>query len=291
MKQRILSLLLLLALCLSACGTSAPAGDGGGSQSAPKVPELKMEDIAWSVEGGIVDGQRMLMLECTNNSPYTIAELSLSFSEKDDLTDEQKENFYQDLTDTLPLKQEDLDELRERPIGMSAQTTRLLRPGQTDDHTSLCYYEGVFYVQSADQYELVQPDIAAIDYVADGRLYTMYYDFVSQKADYDPDSESAVYWPDNDLTQLIPQPESEYIKDFISGEDQFYVFVHGMDGAAIDAYLAQCKEAGFTQDDGSYGNVSKLKNADGYRLELCPDPEAAILQLQLERPEETVEAK
>ena len=285
MKKRVLTLFLLLTLCLSACGTSAPS-DGGSTESAePQIPELHMEDIVWNVDSGIVDGQRRVMLDLTNHSPYPIVEMMLTFAEKPDVTDEQRESYYQDLRKALELDDEETNELRQMPIGMNAQLSRMLRPNEVDTRTPLCYYEGLYYVLSMDHCDMVQPDIATVRYIADGQLCTMYYDFVNQKADLDLTTEPAVYWPDGPLTQLLPKPESECIEDFLSGDDHLSVYVHGKTPADAEAYIAQCKEAGFTRDNGSYSDVCKLVNDDGYELTIDPNEDENKMEIDLRAPE------
>ena len=56
-----------------------------------KQSKINIEDIDWKVKQGIVDGDRYALLDYTNNTPYTITHFELTFEEKDDLKEEDKE--------------------------------------------------------------------------------------------------------------------------------------------------------------------------------------------------------
>ena len=56
-----------------------------------KQSKINIEDINWKVRQGIVEGDRYALLDYTNNTPYTITHFELTFEEKDDLKEEDKE--------------------------------------------------------------------------------------------------------------------------------------------------------------------------------------------------------
>lgn len=107
MKRKMCALLLGLCLVsLSACGSKKESNDSdsasiskqeesneaGGDNSTKE--EINIEDIVWNVDEGIVDGKRYILLDYTNNTPYTIAGFDITFKEKSDITEEEKSTFY-----------------------------------------------------------------------------------------------------------------------------------------------------------------------------------------------------
>ena len=92
---------LLLGLCLfsvSACGdkTASTSSIDSASKQEEEAEEtgnnssakdnIKIEDISWNVDEGIVDGERYILLSYINNTKYTIAGFEIQFTEKSDIT-------------------------------------------------------------------------------------------------------------------------------------------------------------------------------------------------------------
>ena len=80
--------------CFSGCGSSETTNNPGGSTTKEKI---NIEDISWKVDEGIVDGDRYVLLNYTNNTQYTITNFELTFKEKTSVTEEEKANFYSDI--------------------------------------------------------------------------------------------------------------------------------------------------------------------------------------------------
>lgn len=54
------------------------------------------------------------MLDYTNNSNCTIVDFELSFKAKNDITDKEKEKFYQDIQKSFEFSDDDMSELKEK---------------------------------------------------------------------------------------------------------------------------------------------------------------------------------
>ena len=87
----IVAVMLILAMCLVGCGSNEKINKPDGSDTVQE--KLNIEDIAWSVNEGIVDGDRYVLLNYTNNTKYTIASFGITFKEKSGVTEEEKSKF------------------------------------------------------------------------------------------------------------------------------------------------------------------------------------------------------
>lgn len=71
--------------------------------------------------------------------------------------------------------------IKEETIGMNTSVERLVKEGDEVSNVPCHYFSGIYYLKDKAHLELMQPDIATIEFVSNGRLYTEYYDFKSQK--------------------------------------------------------------------------------------------------------------
>lgn len=74
---------------LTGCNNGNNSSDGTKSKKIP----IKIEDIAWSVEEEIVEGEREVVFSYTNNTKYTIGDMEIKFTLKDGITDEELKVF------------------------------------------------------------------------------------------------------------------------------------------------------------------------------------------------------
>lgn len=280
-------LVAFVAVALVSCGGSE--GSGGTSEVKSKVD---IEDIAWQVDTSVVDGERCVMFEYTNNSKYTITGLKISFVEKEDVTEEQLNAFYEYMIKKFELSDEEQTELKENGVGMNTESERIVKSGETASNIELNYYDGYYGVENIDHYDLVEPDIATYSYIDENKIYTVNYDFKADKYTVEQDIKTAVYWPSSEIAKLIPQPEAEVIENELdNGETSFFVEVRGVDKAALDEYVAQCKEKGFTVNATSYDGDYTAKNAEGYNLIIMYYEDDLTMDINLTAPasEETSE--
>ena len=85
-----------------------------------------LNPIDWKVKQGIVDGDRYALLDYTNNTPYTITHFELTFEEKDDLKDEDKEKFYKHIKDVVNADDEGMEEIKNKKIEFYAKSNRIV---------------------------------------------------------------------------------------------------------------------------------------------------------------------
>ena len=262
-----LFLVILMMGSLYACNSSKD-----GSTPAEDIEEesnaIEMKDIAWNVDEGIIDGDRYVLLDYTNNTEYTISSLEITFTEKPGVTDEEKEAFYTDIKEKFDFSDEDIAELKGKDISMHAETELVVNPGEKGEDAHCYYYSGFFYVKDIDHYKLVEPDIATIKYIDDDRIFTTYYDFASKEFSVEDDTVEAYQWTETELGKKIPKPEVKVLEAGIDDEDTFMFDAYGMSLDEFNAYVEECKALGYTVDENSYEGFYSADNAEGYNVYL-----------------------
>lgn len=283
------STLTALALASVLCVTplvSACAGGGGGETSAvsnedttaveqkqEQEPEqepsrkaaendsIKIDEIDWTVDESVIDGSRDVAFSYTNNSPYSIFDLKLEFTQRADVTEEDRavfdgvyENKY---WDTEP---EDL-----YVVGYGRQYTE---PGESTDPYWLSLCGTYTEVDSMEQYSLMEPSLMTIDYVGDdGKVYEEYYDFKTDKYSQSrKGGRSAVSWSDSELASMVPTVSSPVVTVDYDSEGMFSFKAADMSLDDYDSYVTQCKEKGFTDDSYESSGYYRASNEDGYEV-------------------------
>ena len=140
----ILAVVLSMSVCFAGCGSSETTNDTGSSTAKEKI---NIEDISWKVDEGIVDGERYVLLNYTNNTQYTLTNFELTFKEKAGITEEEKENFYSDIQEKFEASDEDMEDIKSQPISMHAETDRVVNPGESVSNINCYYYGGSFYLK------------------------------------------------------------------------------------------------------------------------------------------------
>ena len=127
-----------------------------------KQSKINIEDIDWKVRQGIVDGDRYALIYYTNNTPYTITHFELTFEEKDDLKEEDKEKFYKHIKDVVNADDEGMEEIKNKKIEFYAKSNRIVNKNKTVKNQRVYYYSGIYYLQDASYINLADPSTATI---------------------------------------------------------------------------------------------------------------------------------
>lgn len=285
---------LAVAAALAGCGGGTPStGEGPVSSATPaatQTPEMiSMDDIPWSVEEGIVDGDRYMLVSYTNQSPFVITEFSLQFTQKDTVTEEQKTAFLDELQQNFEFDDALMDTLRDDPIAMHTDTPKIVEPGQTMAQDYCYYYAGSYYVKNAAHYDLVQPDIATVRYIQNNQLCTVSYDFRSGKYTMDPELQEAVQWSETPLGDRIPKPDAPVIEVNEDDEDRFEFEAYGVSLDEFDAYVEQCQTLGYTVDPNSYEGYYSATSAEQYEIRLSYYDSDESMDVTVSAPDEPVQ--
>ena len=269
-------------MCFAGCGNDKISNNPSSNSIKKKI---NIEDIAWNIDEGIVDGDRYVLLSYTNNTKYTITDFKITFKEKSGITEEEKSSFCADIQSIFEASDEDMEEVRNRPISMHAEANRVLNPGESVSNINCYYYEGYFYLKNIAHYNLVTPDIATLKYVDEDKIFTVYYDYSSKKYSTEAETETAYQWSQTDLGSKIPKPDVKVVEGGRDDEDIFMFDAYGLSLEQFNAYVEECKELGYTVNPSSYGGFYSADNTEGYNVYLYYDEEDYSMSGTISAPE------
>ena len=294
---------LVIMSMLAACGYfTGTGGQTGADHSVGEVVNLQqetqaaqsqknsspvhMEDIRWSVGEDVADGERYVLMEVANDSPYTIVSFKLEFRERPGLTDEQKEQFLDGIREQLwddTDFADDYDWLTDKPLSMNSETGRLLHTGESVTGVYCNYYDLLFEMRHIEHYDMLEPDIATIRYIDGSEVRTEYYDFASGNYSDDRLSEPTQNWTDKEIGSVIPKPEAEYLECYTLDYEEWMSFIaHGWSMEQFNAYVEQCKQAGFKLDSMEYEGMYDADAASGYSINMFYDKDDGIAEVAVE---------
>lgn len=263
-------------IALAGCSTTAgqgpvSAGQGNAAQTESAVladNAITIDQIDWTVQEEIIDGSREVGFSYINNSDYPIVSVSIEFTQRADVTDEQRAVFdgmYAEDSDYIPPVEAD-------ELYVSAENEHYVAPGEEADPW-VCALSYSVTDLTMEQYELMEPNMALIRYIGDdGNIYHEYYDFINDAYELDEDDTEETItsdtWPTSDLAQLMPQMEAAAITIESDEEESFEVRAYGVTEDDFEEYIQQCKDAGFDTVEDESGMSSTLRNADGYVVDI-----------------------
>ncbi|WP_286338574.1 DUF6591 domain-containing protein [Bacteroides acidifaciens] len=236
--------------------------DEGAADNAPKGEDLKIEDIDWSVEESILDGERILSFNYTNNTPYTILDVEMEFKQKEGVSVEQLKAFEEVSEHT----DEELSELY-----ILGYNRKIAEPGETVTE-SPCAVDGTYlWAESMGLYELMDPDMVSIAYIGhDDKAYAKYYDFKTQKySDSTEGGQDIHEWSESEISSLLPKCEARVVKISDDEDDSFSFKAYGVSREEYQSYVELCKEKGFV--DNEYDKSYQASNDDGYEVSIYYD--------------------
>lgn len=239
------------------------------------------------MDQGIVDGEKYVLLDYTNNSKYTVTDFEMTFKEKGSVTEEDKENFYNEIKDKFSMSDDDISELKQRDISMHAETEKIVEPGESAKNINCYYYSGIYYLKDINHFNLVEPDVATIKYINDNKIYTSYYDFSTKKYSEDENTEEAYYWTTSELGTKIPKPDVKVVKKYISDNENSFGFeAYGLSLDQFNEYVDKCKQLGFTVDESSYEGYYSADDKDGYNVYLSYKEDDDYMTVTIDAPSE-----
>ena len=261
------AIILVMTVCFVGCSSGKTTNNSNSSNSTPKQ-DININDISWNVDEGIVDGDRYVVLNYTNNTQYTIAEFEIKFKEKSDITEEERKSFHSYIKKNFDVSDEDMEEILSHPISMHAETKKVVNPGDSVSNIRCFYFTGSYSIKDISHYNLVEPDMATIKYINDNKIFTVYYDYGSKKYSTEENSEIAYQWSQTDLGNKIPKPDVKMIEAGRDDESDFTFDAYGLSLDQFNDYVEKCKELGYTVEPKSFEGFYSADNAKGYNVRL-----------------------
>ena len=149
-----------------------------------KTNELDFNDISWEAYYGVDNNKRYMLMDIENNSNYVITDIEFTYVEKDNVTDEERTAFIENLAELFKMSVEELHDWNYDKIEFSANYDEDINPSQSVT-THFYYLHGIYYLMDEDQFNLSVPDYVEIEYIADdNKIHTTYYDFRTNKQRY-----------------------------------------------------------------------------------------------------------
>ena len=258
----------------------------------PEETQVNIEDVDWAVEEKIIDEERQTVFGYTNNSPYPIVEVSVVFAEKEGLATEERYAVYEEISDALDLSDEELEELKDRPISVTATAEVLAQPGETKGNAYLYYFDGLFSLLNKEHYQVLDPDMATIRFLHENEIHTEYYDFRSGSYSTEAETEPATYWSESPLAEQVPVPESIVIQESGRDDEECFMFrAWGFSLEKFNEYIEQCKEKGFSQEPAEYEGFYSADNAEGVNIYANYEKENERISVIVSAPEEEADAE
>lgn len=279
----ILAVILSLVMSLAGCSNGGKSRKPDGSSAIQE--KINIEDISWSVAEGIVDGERYVLLNYTNNTDYTITSFEITFKEKSDITEEEKSKFYSDIQKKFEASDEEMEELKGQVISMHSESGKITNPGESVSNANCYYYGGSYYLKEIKHYDLVEPDIATIKYIEEDKIITLYYDYISQQYFTESEAEVAYQWSQTDLGSRIPKPNVKVLKSGRNDEAVFMFDAYGLSLDQFSAYVGECKNLGYTVEQKSFEGFYSADNADGFNVYLNYDEDEHAMSGIVSAPE------
>lgn len=281
---------IALSVCLTACGGAPSGGSDGVSTGQTQAANgaipgeddsIKIDEIEWSVGENVISGNRMLSLSYTNNSPFTILEFDIEFTQREDVTDEQRSVFDEIYADPDWAPDETPEELY-----ITSYNYHYVPAGQKADPIP-CSIQGITS-PTMDQYDLMEPSIARIKYVGgDGKVYTEFYDFLNDSYSLEEGYTEDVIteWPDNELAKLIPEIEAPTVLKAYESDGYYSIEAFGLELDSFDAYVSTCKDAGFNVIDYESETTYRAQNEDGYEIDVSYNEYSDSVHISIDAPE------
>lgn len=257
---------------LTSCGNDTVGESGAANKDTTDVVkvevdekmELKVEDIDWRVEESILDGEKFLSLNYTNNSEYTIMDVEITFKQKGGLTGEQLSAFDK-YKETYELTDDEVAE-----IYILGYNRKCAKPGETVKDSPLVLNGTYYLAESMEQYELMEPETITAAFVgSDDKGYVMYYDYKSQVYGGSTHDAADIHqWSDGDLAKLIGAPDCVAIKVDEDDDESFWFTAYGVKKDLFKAYVDDVKNRGFIEDADEDDDSYEATNADGVKIDI-----------------------
>ena len=248
----------------SAVSSTASDSSGSVSSSAPvsnfsAENAIKIEDIDWTIKEIVLNGNKYVSLDYTNNSKYPITYFEIHAVPKEDFKKEDLAKYKEIRRWYKSYSDEDFIDA----LYFQGYTYKIVDPGETTKNNTCAI--NARYCTSIKQYELMEPDTATISIIGDdNKIHTVGYSFSAGTYTEDTDKIQDLYsLSDNKLLENIPTDSFKVNEIVVEGDDYIHFNTYGFKKEDYDDYVSELKKEGFKKDaefdDSFYGIKKDIK--------------------------------
>lgn len=272
--KKITAGILAFGMIISICSGCSEGDDKKSVLVTSEFKPISVDDIKkidWFVEEAVIENNNIISFNYTNNSSYTITDVEMKFSLKDDVTPQQLEVFKDEVDDVSD-------------VYILGYNRKFAKSGETVKN-SPCTINGTFnLVEKMEQFNLTEPSSADISYIgADQKMHAVSYDYKTEKLKENSKVLEPHEWSDTDISKMIPTTESEYIYVTTDDSDKFRFKAFDCKKEQFDSYVKECKNKGFVNDQSNKETSYSAKNVNGYELTVRYDGIEETMSVEIEK--------
>lgn len=267
MKNDVKKIVVAFMIVISAglCGCKEK-GDDKVTVKEDKFDATKafsIDDIDWSVEETIVNGDREVTLNYTNNTKYTILEIELDYVMKEDVSNDELAVF-DDVKEELNWTDDDVKNLY-----MYSNNRKCAEPGESVIG-SRSFINGYVYVDNIEQINVMDYDVMKIRFIGPGdKAYTIYYDFKNNDFSEDSSSPNELYqWSEYEISHMLPEMNFIEVELASDEEDRVHYHAYGVTNESFVAYKKMLIDEGFVNVEWESDDYYCVYNDKGYEVSL-----------------------
>ena len=287
MKKLLLIYITLIGMALLAgCGGSGGDSSGdAGSESKLFSKGPSIDQLPYTVEEDIYEGERFLGFSYENNSDYVINGVAMTLKIKNDAEDL---SAFSEIKNKGGFSEQDL-----RDGEFYAGNLPAVLPGNKGKPYPLMFDDNLeYYLEKQEQYDLLQPDAMTINYKDGDAIYRVYYDCINDKMGEPEKVDDAYVWPKSEYAKKLPvltKKEAPIVSstdygDKEEGDRSVFIDCYPATEELFDKYIEMAKEAGFSKELNEIDEIAQLEDADGDFLQISysDDPRDSELSIWLE---------
>ena len=305
MKKELLTLCLAFTLVLSACGNanassaasiesiestvssetssmeSNVSSETSSMESAAIVNDaIKIDDIDIKVGPQIDDyGDRCVMLQYTNNSSYSILGVEIKYTQKDSVTDSDRE-ILSDLKDRYEYTDDELKELY-----MTGRVECLTYPGETSTSQYVKLDDYIARTPSSmEQFDLMEPDIASIVFITPNNVLRMeYYDYKNGSYSLSNNTQENLYQiPKNGMEKYFIDIDTPFLQSTSDREDRYHGTAYHISKDDYLTYKEKWINAGYTNIDRESNDLYRATNDKNIEVTLEWYSQNNVVSIEIE---------
>lgn len=281
--RKIIGLLFILLLLVSCSAGSNNAGGTGANNSngfgiGSMLKEFSFADLEWEMYNGLMDGGRYMLIDLKNNSEYIIKEIEFRFTEKEGLSEEERNKFYDYIAELFSLDKSEVEEYKGKKFWITARNAQIIMP-HTEEDFNCYYFSGSYYFRNEELVDLIEPDYVEMKYADAEKIYKAYYDLRAEKLKVDKDTEDTQQWSSYEFANIIPKPIAPIVENVMDYDHVFECRVYGFNEDEMNDYMEKCKELGFTFDNGTY--IHRAVNENGDELSVSYSDYGGYVEIEI----------